>query len=92
LLVSDYRDPLLAPGAESLAAFVPVGRTGYVVVVQTSKDAALRDSRALRNKLAWHAGAPFAAGSALLGFWAISNIRRKHSLQRRARARRRPPL
>jgi len=88
LLVSDYRDPLLAPGTETLAAFVPVGRTGYVVVVETSKDAARRDGRALLNKLAWRAGAPFAAGSALLGLWAISNLRRKHSLQRRARARR----
>ena len=90
LLVSDYRDPLLEPGTESLAAFVPVGRTGYAVVVETSKDAVLRDGRALLSKLAWRAGVPFAAGSLLLGFWAMANVRRKHSLQRRARSRHAP--
>jgi len=90
LLVPDYRDPLLEPGTESLAAFVPVGRTGYAVVVETSKAAVLRDGRALLNKLAWRAGAPFVAGSMLLGFWAIANIRRKHSLHRRPRPRHAP--
>jgi len=60
------------------------------VVVETSKNAVLRDGRALLNKLAWRAGAPFVAGSMLLGFWAIANIRRKHSLHRRPRPRHAP--
>jgi serine/threonine-protein kinase len=87
LLLSDYRDPLLDPTRGSLAAFAPVGQTGYIVVVQTSKDAVRRDVRALATQLAWRAGVPLAAGLALLGWAAFSTVRRKRSLETRPRGR-----
>lgn len=85
LLLSDYRDPLFDRARSFLAAFAPVGRTGYVVVVQTSKDAVRRDGRALARKLAWQAGAPLAGGLFLLGMATFSTVRRQRSLQRRPR-------
>lgn len=84
LLSSDYRDPLLQPTHSSLAAFAPVGRTGYVVVVETSKDAVRRDGRALAQKVAWRAGAPLAMGLLLLGLGVLSSTRRRRSLERPA--------
>ncbi|HYQ04598.1 MAG TPA: serine/threonine protein kinase [Polyangiaceae bacterium] len=89
LLVPDYHDPLLEPGRSSLAAFAPVGRTGYVVVVQTSRDAVRRDGRALAAKLAWRVGAPLAFSLLLLGFALFSTVRRKRSLEAPRRAKRR---
>jgi hypothetical protein len=85
LLTSDYHDPLLDPTQPALAAFAPVGRTGYVVVVQTSQDAARRDERALAKLLAWQAGAPLAIGLCLLGLGVLSTARRKRSLETRPR-------
>jgi serine/threonine-protein kinase len=85
LLLTDYHDPLLNPRRSSLAAFAPVGRTGYVVVVETSKDAVRRDGRALVKKLAWRAGAPLAVGLLLLGLAVLSTLRRKRSLEARPR-------
>jgi hypothetical protein len=41
----DYRDPLL--GGHWLAAFAPVGATGYVVLVQTRDAVAIRPSNSL---------------------------------------------
>jgi hypothetical protein len=41
----DYRDPLL--GGDWLAAFAPVGATGYVVLVQTREAVAIRPSNSL---------------------------------------------
>ena len=83
LLLTDYRDPLLESGQSSLAAFAPVGRTGYIVVVQTSKDALARDGRALAHQLAWRAGVPLAVGALLLGLTVFSTVRRKRSLELR---------
>jgi hypothetical protein len=91
LLLTDYHDPLLNPAQSSLAAFAPVGRTGYVVVVETSKDAVRRDGRALAKKLAWRAGAPLAVGLLLLGLAVFSTLRRKRSLEARPRRARRLP-
>jgi hypothetical protein len=45
MLSSDYVDPLL--GDRWLAAFAPVGGTGYVVLVQTREDVAIRPSHTL---------------------------------------------
>jgi eukaryotic-like serine/threonine-protein kinase len=87
LLLSDYRDPLLEPAHESLAAFAPVGQTGYVVVVETTKHAVQRDGRALLHKLAWRVAIPLAVGILGLGFWVFSSMRRKRSLQTRLRRR-----
>ena len=85
LLLTDYDDPLLKQRRRSLAAFAPVGRTGYVVVVETSKDAVRRDGRALAKRLAWRAGAPLAVGLLLLGLAVFSTLRRKRSLEARPR-------
>ena len=46
---NDYRDPLL--GDRWLAAFAPVGATGYVVLVQTREASAIRPSNSL-NRIA----------------------------------------
>lgn len=66
----------------SLAAFAPVGQTGYVVVVETLRHAVQRDGRALLHKLAWRAGIPLAVGLLLLGLWVFPSVRRKHSCKR----------
>ena len=55
----DHTDPIL--GGRWLAAFAPVGSTGYVVVVQTRDDLAIRPSNGL-----WRTGLVLAFGSALL--------------------------
>jgi hypothetical protein len=60
----DYRDPLL--GDRWLAAFAPVGGTGYVVLVQTREAVAVRPLRALRQ-LTW--GLAIVSGG-LLVTWA----------------------
>jgi hypothetical protein len=83
LLLPDYHDPLLTPARSSLAALAPVGRTGYIVIVQLSKDAAQRDGRALVRKLAWRAGLPLAAGSLLFGFGVLATVRRRRGLETR---------
>jgi eukaryotic-like serine/threonine-protein kinase len=83
LLVSDYKDPLLASQPSALAAFAPVGHTGYVVAIQTSKSAVLSNGRALASKLAWRAGAPLGVGLVLLGGVMLSSVSRKRKLERR---------
>jgi eukaryotic-like serine/threonine-protein kinase len=89
LLVPNYHDPLLEPARDSLAAFAPVGRTGYVVVVATSRDAVRRDGRALAKRIAWRAGSPLAIGLFLLGFASFSRLRRRRSLETLRRGSRR---
>ncbi|HYJ11378.1 MAG TPA: protein kinase [Polyangiaceae bacterium] len=64
LQTSDYVDPLL--GDRWLAAFAPVGGTGFVVVVQTRDAVATRPS----NGLTQLAGALAGASSVLLLTWA----------------------
>jgi eukaryotic-like serine/threonine-protein kinase len=85
LLLSEYRDPLLDRTPSSLAAFAPVGRTGYIVVVETSKVVVARGGRALAHKLAWRAGVPLAAGLCLLAWSVLSTARRRRSLDARPR-------
>jgi serine/threonine-protein kinase len=86
LLLSDYKDPLLPSQPSALAAFAPVGQTGYVVAIQTSKSAVLSNGRALASKLAWRAGAPLGVGLVLLGGVMLSTARRKRRLERRPAA------
>jgi serine/threonine-protein kinase len=81
LLLANYRDPLQDATRSSLAAFAPVGHTGYVVVVQTSEAAVRRDSRAFARKLAWRAAAPLGLGLLLLGLAVASTVRRKRRLE-----------
>jgi hypothetical protein len=60
---ADYLDPLI--GGRWLAAFAPVGATGYVVLVQTRDSVAIRPSNALsRTALALAWGSAF-----LLTLW-----------------------
>jgi hypothetical protein len=83
LLLSNYRDPLLEPARESLAAFAPVGCTGFVVVVETAKEVAAHDARTLAGKLAWRAGLPLGFGLSLVGLGVWVTIRRKRRLELR---------
>ncbi|HEY0465505.1 MAG TPA: protein kinase [Polyangiaceae bacterium] len=85
VLLPDYHDPLFDAASSFLAAFAPVGRTGYVVVVQTSKDAVRRDGRSLAKKLAFRAGVPLGIGLLVLGIAATSTVRRRRSLETRPR-------
>ena len=88
-LISDYRDPVTGGDEPWLAAFAPVGQTGYVVVVQTTRDAVLAGSRSLSRKLFVSAGIPLALGIALLALLARlpAQRRKKLSLGSAARAR-----
>ena len=85
LLLSNYHDPLLEPAQQSLAAFAPVGCTGFVVVVETAKEVAAHDARALARKLAWRGGLPLGLGLSLVGVGVMITIRRKRGLQARPR-------
>jgi hypothetical protein len=75
-----HRDPV--PGFEGrwLAGFAPVGDTGFVVVVQTRYDAALKPNTQLLRRLAW-------GGSAVILVWLAAcvtflwgSVRRRRSL------------
>ena len=81
LLLEDYRDPLFDAQRSWLAAFAPVGHTGYVVVVQTSKAAVRRGTRALALKLAQRGGIVFIVGALLLSWGVVRSARRRRSLE-----------
>ncbi|HYP99590.1 MAG TPA: protein kinase [Polyangiaceae bacterium] len=83
LLQSDYRDPLLPSLTPSLAAFAPVGRTGYVVAIQTPTSAVLSHGRNLANRLVWRAGAPGALGLGFLSLFMLRSASRRTKLERR---------
>jgi hypothetical protein len=76
----DYVDPLL--GGRWLAAFAPVGGTGYAVLVQTRDTVALRPSDILTRRLA--TGLGVALFVAMLLFvtiaWAARRASRRHAL------------
>jgi serine/threonine-protein kinase len=63
----DHRDPLTAYEGPWLAAFAPVGYTGFSVIVQTRPDAVSAPDKALGRRLLWWGGVPFLLGEALLG-------------------------
>lgn len=83
LLLSDYRDPLLPSHASTLAAFAPVGQTGYVVAVETSTSALLSQGRTLAHRLVWRAGVPSALGLGLLSLMLLRGVSRRRRLERR---------
>ena len=60
-----HRDPV--PGFEGrwLAGFAPVGDTGFVVIVQTRYDAALKPNTRLSRRLAW-------GGSVVILVWLVA--------------------
>lgn len=73
----DYVDPLL--DGRWLAAFAPVGATGYVVLVQTRESEAIRAS----NGLAW-IGQALAFGSGLLlALWGSFDLWRRRRMAAR---------
>jgi hypothetical protein len=82
-LVADYRDPLSEPAESWLAAFSPVGQTGYVVVVQTSREAAVGSNRILNHTLLVNMSLPLAVGFSLLILVARSPARRRRGLRAR---------
>lgn len=73
--VAEYRDPLAASEGPWLAAFAPVGYTGFVVIVQTPADAALAMDKVLARRLVLWGGVPFLLGEALLGLLLWSSWR-----------------
>jgi hypothetical protein len=80
LTVEDYVDPLL--GGRWLAAFAPVGGTGYVILVQTRDTVAVRPSDVLTRRLA--TGLAAALCLALLLFGGFAWSARRPSKRRRA--------
>src|SRR5678815_719141 len=73
-----HRDPV--PGFEGrwLAGFAPVGDTGFVVIVQTRYDAALRPNTRLSRRLVWRGSAVILAWLAACGtfLWVVVHRRR----------------
>ena len=65
--ITEHRDPLATREGPWLAAFAPVGYTGFVVIVQTPTDAAFAMDKALARRLVLWGGVPFLLGEAVLG-------------------------
>jgi serine/threonine-protein kinase len=77
-----YRDPVTEEPGTWLAAFAPVGHTGFVVSVQTRENAVLAINTLLARRIAWWS-LPFALGSSLV-WLAIGCARHRSSGQRAA--------
>jgi conflict system STAND superfamily ATPase/CHAT domain-containing protein len=79
-----HRDPV--PGFEGrwLAGFAPVGDTGFVVIVQTRYDAALKP---LSRRLVWRGSAVILAWLAACGTFLWVVVRRRRPLASRSRRR-----
>jgi hypothetical protein len=60
-----YQDPVSNEPGKWLAAFAPVGHTGFVVIVQTRENAVLAVNTLLAQRIAWWS-LPFALGAALV--------------------------
>jgi hypothetical protein len=75
-----HRDPV--PGFEGrwLAGFAPVGDTGFVVIVQTRYDAALKPNTRLSSRLAWRSSAVILVWLAAFGTFLWAFFRRRRSL------------
>lgn len=71
----DHRDPLVGGASPWLAAFAPVGSTGFVTVVQTRDDAASAPLRRLATRLALWGGVPFLLGVAVMLGLATKSLR-----------------
>jgi hypothetical protein len=74
-----HRDPV--PGFEGrwLAGFAPVGDTGFVVIVQTRYDAALKPNTRLSRRLAWRGSAVILVWLAACGTFLWGSVRRRRS-------------
>ncbi|HET7499920.1 MAG TPA: CHAT domain-containing protein [Kofleriaceae bacterium] len=86
-LITDaaHRDPV--PGFEGrwLAGFAPVGDTGFVVIVQTRYDAALKPNTRLSRRLVGRGSAVILAWLAACGtfLWVVVRRRRRSAVGRR---------
>jgi serine/threonine-protein kinase len=74
-VLKGYRDPV--SGEPGLAAFAPVGDTGFVVIVQTQEQAVLAVNARLATSIAWWS-VPLALGIGLV--WLVLWISRNRSL------------
>src|SRR5439155_16117851 len=79
-VVAPERDPV--PGFEGrwLAGFAPVGDTGFVVIVQTRYDAALKPNTRLLRRLAGRGSAVILVWLAACGAFLWGSVRRRRSL------------
>jgi hypothetical protein len=75
-----HRDAV--PGFEGrwLAGFAPVGDTGFVVIVQTRYDAALKPNTRLSRRLAWQGSAVILVWLAACGTFLWRSVRRPRPL------------
>jgi hypothetical protein len=64
-VLEGYRDPVLDEPGTWLAAFAPVGHTGFAVIVQTRENAVLAVNTLLARRIAWWS-LPFVLGVALV--------------------------
>jgi hypothetical protein len=79
LKVRDYRDPVPGYTGAWLAAFAPVGKTGFVVIVQTRREAAVAWAQVLGDRSLLRVGlATFAGLLAIsaVAFWSVRRRRR----------------
>jgi hypothetical protein len=65
MTLEGYRDPVSNEPGQWLAAFAPIGHTGFAVIVQTREKAALAVNAQLARRIAWW-GLPFVIGIALV--------------------------
>jgi hypothetical protein len=64
-VLEGYRDPVSGDPGAWLAAFAPVGHTGFAVIMQTQEDAVLAVNAQLARRIGWW-GLPFLLGVALV--------------------------
>ncbi|MCP3144680.1 protein kinase domain-containing protein [Pyxidicoccus xibeiensis] len=71
-VLEGYRDPVSSEPGTWLAAFAPVGNTGFAVIVQSREKAVLAVNAVLARRIAWWS-LPFAVGGGLLWllFWRL---------------------
>ncbi len=80
-VLEGYRDPVSDEPGSWLAAFAPVGHTGFAVIVQTRENAVLAVNALLARRIAWWS-LPFALGVALVWLifgWSRYRARRRGS-------------
>jgi serine/threonine-protein kinase len=80
-VLEGYRDPVTDEPGRWLAAFAPVGHTGFVIIVQSREDAVLATNALLTRRIAWWS-LPLALGVGLI--WLVIGYARYRSSRRRA--------
>jgi serine/threonine-protein kinase len=78
--INDYHDPVTDSPDSWLAAFAPVGETGYVMLVQTRKDVASPLSHLLTHRLTLWVALPLGLGLGLVGLASFLVARRRRAL------------